>query len=94
MPKEIRNLGNPITPIRIIKRKSFMRRLTTNEFRTLRNSTNEDIIDIREFLMMERYIDLSDPDLATDLITAGMNQERVDELLVDGTESEKYRGDV
>lgn len=82
----------PEPSIRIIRRKAFFRRLSTNERKILRESTDDAVIDVREFLMMENFVNLDDSDLAADLATAGMNQTRIDALLVDGTFEESYRG--
>ncbi len=63
--------------------KAFYRRLTFQERKVLRNSTMDEVIDLREDLMQGRFVEL-DSILEQQLLDTGLlSQSRIDELLVE-----------
>lgn len=93
--KDSRFLDQPATlvifaPIRVISTKAFYRRMTQVERTTLRGTADDDINDLREDLQRSPTVDLDDPELLTMLQATPLSQARIDVLLEDGTEDERF----
>lgn len=84
------------TGIRKITKRAFLQRFTQPERTAIRKSTDDIVIDVHEDLKLASFVDLDLQDLRNVLAyfvsISILVPERVDELLVDGTEEEKYRG--
>ena len=81
---ETLNYSTTLPAIRTISTQAFIRRMLQSERVALRNSANEDIIDIREDLKLKNTVNL-DGLIANQLDTIGLSQARKDILLADGT---------
>jgi hypothetical protein len=77
-----------------ITKRAFMKRFTLAERISIRNSTDDVIIDVYEDLKLASYVELDTQDVSDALIymvSVGiLESSRVDEMLVDGTELEAY----
>lgn len=89
----------PVTGIRVITTAAMRNRFTSAERRVIKRHEDFEVLDNYEDLLLRQYIDLDDPSLRAALeymiapldgVPVLLNQERVDELLVDGTEYEAY----
>lgn len=90
-----------ITPnaIRIIAPGSFQRRFNgaaQNVRKLIRESTDDNVIDLREDLAAAAYVDLDDQYTVAGINYLGslgwLTSEEVEAMLSDGTEREKYNG--
>lgn len=93
----IRDTRNKTKPkVRLITKRSFMQRFTQAERIAIRNSNDDIVIDIHEDLKMASNVDLDLEalPLALQYLNALgiLEADRIDELLVDGLESEKFNG--
>ena len=77
--------------IRKITTQAFYRRLTVTERNALRTGTTDEIADMRDDLQRSPFLDL-DGAIEAQLLSVGVNQTRVDQLLVDGTQAETETG--
>ncbi len=81
------------TPIRVIAKRSFMRRFTQPQRIAIRNSIDDIVIDIHEDLKMASSVELDLQDTIDGvnyLLSQGfIDDARVATLLADGTEEEK-----
>jgi len=77
-----------------ITKRAFMKRFTLTERITIRNSTDDVIIDVYEDLKLASYVELDTQDVSDALnymVSVGiLESSRVDEMLVDGTSEEAY----
>ncbi len=76
------------SPIRIITTQAWYRRLTVTERKALREGATDAIADFRDDLMRSIYVNLDGMIEAQLLAIGSITQTRIDELLVDGIETE------
>ena len=77
-----------LLPIRKITTQAFFRRLSFPERKTLRNSTKDTVIDLREDLQRSPTVDLDGTIERQLLDTALLSPDRIAVLLADGTTEE------
>lgn len=84
-------------PVRKITKRAFLQRFTQPERTAIRNSTDDIVIDVHEDLKLASFVDLDLTEMHNALdyfIALGiLAPERKDQLIVDGTQAEKYRGE-
>ena len=78
--------------IRIISTRAFLRRFSSAERKSVRESTYDAVIEMFEDLQFASYVDLDTIDLSGLVSLTYIGSERPAEILVNGTTEEKYNG--